>query len=161
MQMSFKPGILGSGALGAAAGLMFAVGLLVLLALPVGAQTANPAPGYAGDFERPYGWGYGEEKRAFEPSTRDANGNRVVLDGRIMSGDQSSLSMSSAGAGASSWAQSTGGAGFGGGALSGQAIGNQVNVITQGNYNTVIVTANQTNNGDQTAVLNGKLNLND
>ena len=39
------------------------------------------------------------------------------------------------------------------------AIGNSVTVMTQGSWNTVIVATNQTNNGNQTAILNGKLRL--
>ena len=42
-----------------------------------------------------------------------------------------------------------------------QAVGNQLNVITNGNYNTIIIDNTQINNGDQTAVLNGELNLNE
>ncbi len=147
-----KNGILRSGALGVLAGFVFAVGLVSLLSLPAGAQTANPAPTYSGDFQRPYGWSYGQEAQPFDANTRDANGNRVVLDGRMMTGaDQSTLSTSS---GASAWAQASAGAGF----SQGTAVGNQVNVITQGNYNTVVVTTTQTNTGNQT-VLNGRLNL--
>ena len=43
------------------------------------------------------------------------------------------------------------------------AIGNQLNVVVQGNHNTVIVNSRQTNNGNVTAgtVLNGTLKLND
>jgi holdfast attachment protein HfaA len=33
------------------------------------------------------------------------------------------------------------------------AIGNQLNVITQGNYNTVIIDSTQINNGDISAVI--------
>ena len=73
--------------------------------------------------------------------------------------DQSTLSTSTASA--SAWAQAVAGAGFGNGSLQGSAIGNQINVITQGNFNTVIVNATQTNTGNQSTVLNGSLNLND
>ena len=41
----------------------------------------------------------------------------------------------------------------------GTAIGNQLNVITNGNYNTVIIDSTQINNGDQTVVLKGELDL--
>lgn len=41
----------------------------------------------------------------------------------------------------------------------GTAVGNQLNVITTGNYNTVIIDSTQINNGDQTVVLNGELDL--
>jgi hypothetical protein len=50
-------------------------------------------------------------------------------------------------------------AGFGAGIASGTAVGNQLNVITQGSWNTVIVNSTQINNGNQTTVLNGKIDL--
>jgi holdfast attachment protein HfaA len=157
--MSFKrkgPGILVSAALGALAGVALVGGAVALLAMPSYAQTSSAAQ-VSGEFERPFGYGYGEEQSGYDANTRDANGNRVILDGRIMTGmDQSSLSMSSASAG--SWAQATAGAGFGG-ITTGTAIGNQLNVITQGNWNTVIVNSTQTNNGNQSTVLNGKIDL--
>lgn len=157
--LSLRPRILAaSSAFGALAGVFVAASFIAILALPASAQQAaarNPAPTYGGDFERPYGFAYGEETQAYDANTRDANGNRVIIDGRMMTGaDQSSLSYSNSGA--SAWAQSSAGAGFG--SFTGQAIGNQVNVITQGNYNTVVVTTTQTNTGNQT-VLNGKINL--
>jgi len=157
--MSFKrkgPGVLVSAALGALAGVALVGGAVALLAMPSYAQT-SPAARVSGEFERPFGFGYGEEQSGYDANTRDANGNRVILDGRILTGmDQSSLSMSSASAG--SWSQSTAGAGFGG-ITTGTAIGNQLNVITQGNWNTVIVDSTQINNGNQTTVLNGKIDL--
>lgn len=158
--MSFKrkgPGVFVSAVIGAVAGAALVGGAIALLALPAYAQPPSPAAQVSGEFERPFGYGYGEEQSGYDANTRDANGNRVILDGRIMTGmDQSSLSMSSASAG--SWAQATAGAGFGG-ITSGTAIGNQLNVITQGNWNTVIVNSTQTNNGNQSTVLNGKIDL--
>jgi holdfast attachment protein HfaA len=155
--MSFQPkgpGVLASGAIGALTGVALIGGLLALLSLPAHAQAAS----VSGEFERPFGFAYGQEQSAFDANTRDANGNRLILDGRIMTGmDQSTLSTATASA--SSWAQATAGAGFGNGAAQGTSIGNQVNVITQGNFNTVIVNATQTNNGNQTTVLNGKIDL--
>ena len=160
--MSFKrkgPGILASGAIGALTGVAIIGGLLAVLSIPAQAQT-SPAPSSTAEFERPFGFAYGQETQAFDANTRDANGNRLILDGRIMTGmDQSTLSTSTASA--SSWAQATAGAGFGNGSMQGTAIGNQINVITQGNFNTVIVNATQTNTGNQSTVLNGSLNLND
>ncbi|HVY87641.1 MAG TPA: holdfast anchoring protein HfaA [Hyphomonadaceae bacterium] len=157
------PNVLLSGALGALAGVAIVGGAIALLSFPAFAQNAasNPASSYGGDFERPFGFSYGQETQAFDANTRDANGNRLIVDGRIMTGmDQSTLSMSTASA--SAWAQASAGAGFGG-SVQNNAIGNQLNVITQGNYNTVIVNSTQTNTGNQSAssssVLNGKINL--
>ena len=155
--MSFKrkgPGVLVSTVIGAVAGAAIVGGLVAILTLPAMAQPPSPAAQVSGEFERPFGYGYGEEQATYDANTRDANGNRVILDGRIMTGmDQSSLSSSYGSAG--SWAQATGGAGY----SSGTAVGNQLNVITQGNYNTVIVNSTQINNGNQTTVLNGKIDL--
>jgi holdfast attachment protein HfaA len=148
--------VLASGAIGALSGVALIGGLLALLSLPAQAQAAS----VSGEFERPFGFAPGQETQSFDANTRDANGNRLILDGRIMAGiDQSTLSTASASA--SSWAQATAGAGFSGNAAQGTSIGNQINVITHGNFNTVIVNATQTNTGNQTTVLNGQLNLND
>ncbi len=93
----------------------------------------------------PYGFQAGEENRAFDPSTRDANGNRVLTN----TYSQYSNTAGVAGEGS--------GVGSNGSAL---AIGNQLNVVTNGNNNTVIVDATQINNGNQEAViLNGTLDL--
>lgn len=76
--------------------------------------------------------------------TRDANGNRVIIDGIIQGGlDQSVISRTSLSGAADSGA----GAGFGGAT----AIGNNLSVITQGNWNTVIINSTQINNGNVTA----------
>lgn len=73
--------------------------------------------------------------------TLDANGNRVIIDGIIQGGlDQSSISQTSGLSGGS-------GAGYGGAT----AIGNNLSVITQGSWNTVIVNSTQTNTGTVTA----------
>lgn len=104
------------------------------------ASTANadPIPGGAGDFSGAFGMGYESFDTPINPSTRDENGNRVIVNGRmeiegsLTGGLQDSFA---SGIGASS------------------AIGNQLNVITQGNYNTVIIDSTQINNGDITAVV--------
>lgn len=127
-------------------------GLLVAMgaALPTQAQEAV----VSGQFELPYGMGFGEESRAYEPGTRDSAGNRVIVDGRILNGD----STSTLGMGMNThWGQTSGRGMIG----QNQAIGNQLNVITNGNYNTIIIDNTQINNGDQTAILNGELDLND
>jgi holdfast attachment protein HfaA len=159
--MSFKrksPNAIVAVAMGALVGLALVGGAVGLLTMPALAQPPSPAAQVSGGFERPFGYGYGEEQASYDANTRDASGNRIILDGRIQTGmDQSSLSRSYGSAGA--WSQSTAGAGFGAGIASGTAVGNQLNVITGGNWNTVIVNSTQINNGNQTTVLNGKIDL--
>ena len=159
--MSFQrkgPGVLASGVIGVAVGFAIVSSIIALLALPASAQTGNTAAQVSGEFERPFGFSYGQEQSTYDANTRDGNGNRIILDGRIMTGmDQSTLSTTTASAGA--WAQASAGAGYGAGVAQGTAVGNQLNVITQGNWNTVIVNSTQINNGNQTSVLNGKIDL--
>jgi holdfast attachment protein HfaA len=107
----------------------------VLLATPA---FADPIPSGTGDVERAFGMNWESFDTPINPATRDANGNREIVNGRmdiegtltggIMDGGYAS------GLGTSS-----------------QAIGNQLNVVTQGNYNTVIVDSTQINNGDISA----------
>lgn len=110
-----------------------------LIAL-AGAAAADPVPAGTSDVERAFGMGWDSFDRPINPATRDANGNRVIVNGRIQI--EGSL---------------TGGLqdGFGSGLGSAQAIGNQLNVVTQGNWNTVIVDSTQINNGDISAVIDG------
>lgn len=120
--------------------------LFALTALSVagvaGAQTmdANSASYNGG-----YGRVNGQENRPVAGTTRDANGNRVIIDGIMQSGeDQSSFTRSDG----SSWT-SGGGVGFQNGTST--AIGNNLVVITQGNFNVVIVDSHQINNGNISA----------
>ena len=111
----------------------------------------------AGDFSNastynaPYGLQAGQENQAPAPSLRDTNGNLSVVNGQFTSANigASSGAGSSSSAVASAHGVGTSGAGtaFGGAT----AIGNQLNVVTLGSNNTVIVNATQTNNGNQDA----------
>jgi holdfast attachment protein HfaA len=117
----------------------------LLAAVPAHAQQQNRA-GYANEFSRPYGTNPGDQNRPYDAGTRDLNGNRVIIDGRIVVGDDlSSLPLGLYNAG-------SGGMGFSG---TGTAIGNQLNVNTTGSFNTVIVNSTQINNGNQTVIING------
>jgi holdfast attachment protein HfaA len=130
------------------------VALASLGALALGAH-ANPAAGYSVEFERPYGYGYGQEDTPYTAGTRDAFGNRVIVNGRMMVGDD----LSSLPSGMWNLNGLSNGDGLGGNS---QAVGNQLNVITNGSWNTVIITNEQINYGDVNAnVLNGEINLND
>ena len=108
------------------------------------------------DFNAGYGRRAGSENHMVDFVTRDANGNRVIIDGIIQTGeDQSSFAWSS-GAGEAYSGVGT----IGGGST---AIGNNLVVVTQGSYNTVIVNSNQVNNGQVSAgtTLNGGVASND
>ncbi|WP_422024271.1 holdfast anchoring protein HfaA [Pyruvatibacter mobilis] len=128
------------------AGCALALGLSAL-SLTAGAALAANEPWEEGlTMNTPFGMNPGEENRAFNPSNRDVNGNRVLVN-------QYSQYSNTAG---------VAGEGSGVGYVNGSAaaIGNQLNVVTNGNNNTVIVNSTQINNGDQEAViLNGTLDL--
>ncbi len=109
----------------------------------------------------PFQSGYGASRyttaRSASGSTRDANGNRLIVNGIIQSGASSYSSRQS---GVASSASSSGQNGNGIGSIGGAtAIGNNLNVVVQGNNNTVVVNSTQTNTGKVTAgtVLNGSL----
>lgn len=100
------------------------------------AAAADPIPSGTSDVERPFAMGYEGFDTPIDPATRDENGNRVIVNGRMeIEGTLSGGLMDSYGAA--------------------QAIGNQLNVVTQGSYNTVIVDSTQINNGDITADIDG------
>ncbi len=113
--------------------------------------------GTAGDYTNsstyntPFGLQAGQENQTPSPSLRDANGNLTVVNGQFTSanfGPSAGASASASGAASASGVGTSGaGTAFGGAT----AIGNQLNVVTLGNNNTVVVNATQTNNGNQTA----------
>ena len=88
------------------------------------------------------GIGSGQNNAPVTSSLRDANGNLEVVDGKITSssfgevGGVQSFNPGSSGVGGNS---------------SATAIGNQLNVVTMGSNNIVIVDSTQINNGDQNA----------
>ncbi|MEQ9314331.1 MAG: holdfast anchoring protein HfaA [Henriciella sp.] len=130
-------------------GVIGIAGLAIIAIAPhANAQSASSTS----DFERPYGYGYGQESQPFSAGTRDASNNRVIVNGLIEGGTGLGMSLNTG------WGQTQGASGMIG---TGTAVGNQLNVITNGNNNTVIIDSTQINNGDQTVVLNGELNLND
>lgn len=118
------------------------VGLSALGAAGAQTMSSNSAAYNAG-----YGRIAGQESRMVEYSTRDANGNRVVVDGVMLTGaDQSAYSSSNSSGSLDSYS-GVGGRGY----SSSTAIGNNLTVITQGNNNTVIVNSTQTNTGNISA----------
>jgi holdfast attachment protein HfaA len=118
-------------------------------ALAAGSAHAQSMFTNSAEFNAGYGRYSGQENRPVDITTRDANGNRVIVDGIILSGeDQSSFTRATGAADAYA-----GVGALGGGA---SAIGNNLVVVTQGSNNTVIVNSTQTNNGAVTA--NSNLN---
>jgi holdfast attachment protein HfaA len=104
---------------------------------------ADPIPNGTGDVERAFGMGWESFDTAINPATRDENGNRTIVNGRMeIEGTLTGGIMDGFGSGL--------------GGSSSQAIGNQLNVVTQGNYNTVIVDSTQINNGDISADTDGE-----
>ena len=126
------------------------LGLAALTAIAVVPQAEAQAASTVSEFERPYGSGFGQEAQPFSAAGRDASGNRVIVNGLLEGGTGLGSGLYTG------WGQTEGAAGMIG---TGTAVGNQLNVITTGNYNTVIIDSTQINNGDQTVVLNGELDL--
>ena len=114
-----------------------------------GSAEAQTMTTSAAAFETGYGIARNEMQNAIDPSTRDANGNRVLIDGMMVTGTDNSVYAYGKTLGAG---DSYSGAGALGGAT---AIGNNLQVTVNGNYNTVIVHSTQTNNGNVTATANG------
>lgn len=134
-----------------------AVVVLVAVALPVSAFAQSAGSSGMGTYTAGYGASRYTTARPQSGSTRDQNGNRLIVNGIIQSG--ASTYSSTSGGVANSYA----GAGAGNGQTIGgsTAIGNSLNVVVQGNHNTVIVNSSQVNNGNVTAGtdLNGTLRL--
>lgn len=134
------------------------LGLLALAGPTAGAAQSAGSSGM-GTYQAGYGGSRYTTARPQTGSTRDQNGNRLIVDGIIQAG---ASSYSSASGGVSSSFSGVGGGANGGTAIGGStAIGNSLNVVVQGNHNTVIVNSTQTNNGNVTAgtSLNGALRL--
>lgn len=129
-----------------------------LLLAPTTAAAQSAGSSGMGSYQAGYGGSRYTTARPQTGSTRDQNGNRLIVDGIIQAGANS---YSSASGGVSSSYSGVGG-GNGGTAIGGStAIGNSLNVVVQGNHNTVIVNSRQINNGNVTAGtnLNGTLRL--
>ncbi len=116
---------------------------LLLLAVTAGL----PAAAHAQDasWNQPYG-GNSSMNSAWNNPHRDANGNLQIVNGVIQTGAGSHST--------SVQGNLNGGVGNKGGVgvANATAFGNQLNVITSGKFNTVIVNSTQVNNGDVVAV---------
>jgi holdfast attachment protein HfaA len=108
----------------------------------------------AASYNSGYGMTAGQENQAINPSLRDANGNLTVVNGQFTSSTFSrQTGVQSMGTISSSSLSSLGTTSGVGTYNTATAIGNSLNVVTVGNNNTVIVNANQVNNGNQTATV--------
>ena len=134
----------------AAAAIMIAV-----VVLPVAAMAQSAGSSGMGTYTAGYGGSRYTTAQPQSGSTRDASGNRLIVNGIIQTG-ASAYSSTSGGVGSSGYASGNGQT-IGGST----AIGNSLNVVVQGNHNTVIVNSSQVNNGNVTAGtdLNGTLRL--
>ncbi len=129
----------------------------ILFTIPCTAAAQSAGSSGMGTYQAGYGGARYTTARPQTGSTRDQNGNRLIIDGIIQAGANS---YSSASGGVSSTYSGAGGSG--GTAIGGStAIGNSLNVVVQGNHNTVIVNSTQVNNGNVNAgtALNGTLRL--
>ena len=127
------------------------------LALPAVTAAQSAGSSGMGAYTAGYGGARYSTARPQTGSTRAANGNRLIVDGIIRAGAGTWSSVSGGVSSSYSGAGRAGGTAIGGST----AIGNSLNVVVQGNHNTVIVNSTQTNNGAVTAgtSLNGTLRL--
>jgi holdfast attachment protein HfaA len=112
--------------------------------------------GNASSYNTPFGMSSNSSgNQPIDPSLRDSNGNMTMVNGEFTSSAfAQGYGMASSSTLGNTPGVSSSGAAYGGAT----AIGNQLNVVTVGTGNTVIVNANQTNNGNQTAntTINGQ-----
>lgn len=122
--------------------------LVLSSALPAGAAMAQASPSSnAGSLEAGYGGARRVATQPFNPTTRDANGNRLVVNGVIVNGQDGSTvtySQASGGPSGADWLQS--GAGSARGEAGATAIGNLLTVSITGSGNIVVLNSRQTNN---------------
>jgi len=115
----------------------------------------------AGSYNSPYGMTAADENAPINASLRDANGNLTVVNGQFTSSSMSQqtgvqqMSTIGGGFGTIGTVSNSVAGGTSTSTASASAIGNQLNVVTVGNDNTVVVNSSQTNNGNQTATVGG------
>ena len=90
--------------------------------------------------------------QSYDPSTRDAYGNRIVSNGEIVTAGVSSVAdrFGAAAAGCGTYVAGAGSS------TSATAIGNVSQIQVQGSWNTVVASVNQTNSGPVTATVASK-----
>ena len=126
-----------------------------LLAASIGAVAPAAAHAQDASWNYPYGT-FSSDSAAWNNPLRDQNGNLEIVNGIIQTGS---------GAHSAQAVNAVGQTGIGDmgvkvGVANATAYGNQLNVITSGKYNTVIVDSTQINNGDVVAVAGNTLGQN-
>jgi len=127
-----------------------ALAAIAFMAPGVSAQSAQTNPS---EWNRPYGQSHQDGAQPFA-GARSRAGNRVVINGIIQTGVGVSAQASAFAQGSASLSggvQNGDGAGAGFAFHQATAIANQLNVVVNGNYNTVVVNSRQINSGRVTA----------
>jgi len=123
------------------------IALAILISIASAPTALAQQASYSAEFERPYGWDTTVAEQSYEPGSRDRYGNRVVINGLINGGTTLGQGLYTG------WGQTDGASGMLG---SGLAAGNQLNVVTNGSNNTIIIDSTQINTGDQTVIIGGE-----
>lgn len=126
---------------------VFAVSAATLSAAPAFAQPAAAPVWISGG----YNGAAAATAAPFNPSTRDANNNRVVINGEIQTAGATSVQDQFAALSGGAMTAATGA----GPNSAATAIGNQLTVQVTGSWNTVVVSATQTNTATVTATAAG------
>ena len=124
---------------------MTRIRIILLAGIACSALTSAASAGSydtSSSYNNPVGMSSSQMNAPVNSSLRDANGNLEVVDGKITSSSFGEVG------GVQNFNPGTSGVG---GSSSATAIGNQLNVVTMGSNNIVIVDSTQINNGDQTA----------
>jgi holdfast attachment protein HfaA len=118
----------------------------VALPVPALAQSTPARGGTLSTYEAGYANGRAMDSRTFDPSTRDANGNRLIINGII----QADASRQTRSDGVVDGGTLSGADYFSTGAstASTTAVGNLLTVSVDGSWNTVIVNSSQSNTGN-------------
>jgi holdfast attachment protein HfaA len=123
-----------------------AVAVSLALAGLADAQTMNAN---SASYNAGYGRSVDQENQPVVASVRDANGNLVIVDGVIQAGQDQSVFSNAGAGGAFDTIAGVGGSG------AASAVGNNLVVVTQGNWNTVVVNSIQNNSGNVSASSDG------
>ena len=136
------------------------IGLIAALAALAAVSSAQAGCyNSAASYNTGYGMTPDQENAPINASLRDANGNLTIVNGQFTSSSMSQQTgvqqMSTIGGGMGTIGTVSNSTSGSTSTSTASAIGNQLNVVTVGNNNTVVVNSSQTNNGNQTATISG------